>query len=67
MLQRWIYPGQSHSGVITPSAGDMIHWISDRFAGGANPDPYKPTGPSDIQITTLPELMRRNRMAAPAR
>ena len=44
VLQRWIYPGQSHSGVIAPSAGDMIHWISDRFAGGANPDPYKPTG-----------------------
>jgi len=53
-LQRWIYPGQSHSGVIAPSAGDMTHWIADRFAGGANPDPYKPTGQSDIDITRCP-------------
>jgi hypothetical protein len=50
-LQRWIYPGESHSGVIDPSRGDMIHWISDRFAGGANPDPYKPTGAANIDIT----------------
>jgi hypothetical protein len=52
VLQRWIYPGQSHSGVIAPSSGDMIHWIADRFAGGPNPDPYKPTGQSDVQTTT---------------
>jgi hypothetical protein len=52
ILQRWIYPGQSHAGVIGPSAGDMIHWIGDRFAGGANPDPYVPTGQNDIQATT---------------
>jgi hypothetical protein len=52
VLQRWIYPGQSHSGVIAPSSGDMIHWISDRFAGGANPDPYQPTGQPDVQTTT---------------
>lgn len=54
VLQRWIYPGQSHAGVIGPSAGDMVHWISDRFAGTANPDPYKPTGQSDVQTTTCP-------------
>jgi pimeloyl-ACP methyl ester carboxylesterase len=53
-LERWIYPGETHSGVITPSAGDMLHWISDRFAGGANPDPYKPTGATGIDITTCP-------------
>jgi fermentation-respiration switch protein FrsA (DUF1100 family) len=52
VLQRWIYPGQSHSGVIAPSSGDMIHWMADRFAGGANPDPYKPTGQDDVQTTT---------------
>jgi fermentation-respiration switch protein FrsA (DUF1100 family) len=52
VLQRWIYPGQTHAGVIAPSAGDMTHWISDRFANGANPDPYVPTGQSDIQKTT---------------
>jgi pimeloyl-ACP methyl ester carboxylesterase len=54
VLERWIYPGQSHSGVITPSAGDMIHWITDRFANGANPDPYVPVGQSDVQTTTCP-------------
>jgi pimeloyl-ACP methyl ester carboxylesterase len=52
VLQRWIYPGQSHAGVIAPSANDMIHWMADRFAGGANPDPYEPTGQSDVQTTT---------------
>jgi pimeloyl-ACP methyl ester carboxylesterase len=53
-LERWIYPGRSHSGVITPSANDMTRWISDRFAGGASPDPYLPTGQADIDITTCP-------------
>jgi secretory lipase len=53
-LERWIYPGQSHAGVIVPSANDMIHWITDRFAGGSNPDPYVPTGMAGIQITTCP-------------
>ena len=53
-LERWIYPGQSHSGVIAPSAKDMIHWIADRFAGGPDPDPYSPTGLPDIQTKTCP-------------
>jgi pimeloyl-ACP methyl ester carboxylesterase len=53
-LERWIYPGQSHAGVIGPSAGDMIHWITDRFAGASNPDPYKPVGLAGIEITTCP-------------
>jgi pimeloyl-ACP methyl ester carboxylesterase len=53
-LERWIYPGQSHAGVIGPSSGDMVHWISDRFAGSANPDPYKPTGLPAVQTTTCP-------------
>jgi pimeloyl-ACP methyl ester carboxylesterase len=53
-LERWIYPGQSHSGVIAPSAGDMIHWIADRFAGGPDPDSYAPTGMPGIQTTTCP-------------
>jgi pimeloyl-ACP methyl ester carboxylesterase len=52
VLQRWIYPGQSHAGVIAPSANDMITWIGDRFAGGPNPDPYEPTGQPDVQTTT---------------
>jgi pimeloyl-ACP methyl ester carboxylesterase len=53
-LERWIYPGQSHAGVIAPSANDMIHWIADRFTGGSNPDPYVPTGLRGIEITTCP-------------
>jgi pimeloyl-ACP methyl ester carboxylesterase len=53
-LERWIYPGQSHGGVVGPSAPDMIHWIADRFAGGPNPDPYKPTALAGIETTTCP-------------
>ena len=53
-LERWIYPGQSHAGVIGPSSGDMVHWMSDRFAGGSNPDPYKPVGQPDVETTTCP-------------
>jgi pimeloyl-ACP methyl ester carboxylesterase len=47
-LERWVYPGQSHAGVIGPSAADMVRWITDRFAGAANPDPYQPTGLANI-------------------
>jgi dienelactone hydrolase len=53
-LIRWVYPGQSHSGVIAPSANDMIQWMKDRFADGSNPDPYVPTGQGDIQVTRCP-------------
>ena len=53
-LTRWVYPGQSHAGVIAPSAADMIHWIGDRFAGMKAPDPYKPTGQSDVDISGCP-------------
>jgi Secretory lipase len=51
VAQRWIYPGQSHAGVIAPSFNDMVQWISDRFAGGANPDPYVPAGAPGIVPT----------------
>ncbi|HXQ60904.1 MAG TPA: lipase family protein [Acidimicrobiales bacterium] len=51
-LERWIYPGQSHAGVIGPSFDDMVHWIKDRFAGVADPDTYAPTGLAGIQTTT---------------
>jgi hypothetical protein len=53
-LVRWIYPGQSHAGVIGPSAGDMIQWIANRFAGVPDPDPYVPTGQDDIETTSCP-------------
>jgi len=32
-VQRIVYPGQSHSGVIFASANDLSRWIGDRFAG----------------------------------
>jgi dipeptidyl aminopeptidase/acylaminoacyl peptidase len=50
-LERWIYPDQSHTGVLSVSMQDMIRWISDRFAGRPNPDPYLPTGQAGIQAT----------------
>ena len=53
-LERWIYPGQSHAGVIVPSFADMVQWIGDRFSGGPNPDPYVPHGLAGIQTTTCP-------------
>jgi hypothetical protein len=40
--------------VIGPSAGDMIQWIANRFAGVPDPDPYVPTGQDDIQTTSCP-------------
>lgn len=42
VAQRWVFPGQSHAGVILPSAPDMITWIGDRFAGQPMPDPVAP-------------------------
>jgi fermentation-respiration switch protein FrsA (DUF1100 family) len=52
---RWIYPGQSHSGVIGPSATDMTGWIADRFADAPEPHSYEPTGAPDIEVTRCPE------------
>lgn len=50
-VERWIYPGRSHSGVIPVSAADMTRWISDRFAGEKAADPFRPAGQPDIQVT----------------
>jgi hypothetical protein len=51
---RWIYPGENHSGVLAPSMADMDHWIADRFAGDPAPDPYHPTGLTDVQVSGCP-------------
>lgn len=53
-LERWIYPGLSHTGVIPVSTPDMVHWMADRFAGKPSPDPYKPVGEAGVQTTTCP-------------
>jgi hypothetical protein len=50
-VQRWVYPGFNHAGVIPVSTPDMIHWISDRFTGVAAPDPYLPTGAAGIDVS----------------
>jgi len=53
-LERWVYPGQSHSGVIGVSTKDMIHWINDRFTGTAKPGSFTPTGAPGIDISGCP-------------
>lgn len=52
--QRWVYPGQSHAGVIPPSLGDMETWIDHRFAGAPAPDVTAPKGQPDIQAQRCP-------------
>jgi fermentation-respiration switch protein FrsA (DUF1100 family) len=52
--QRWIYPGQSHAGVIAPSFADMLTWIGDRFADEPAPDPTAPKGQRDVQAQRCP-------------
>jgi acetyl esterase/lipase len=54
-FSRWVYPGQSHAGVIAPSANDMVDWISSRFAGEANPNSAEPKGAKDIDVIRCPE------------
>jgi len=44
VAQRWVFDGQSHAGVIVPSAAPMMQWIADRFAGEPMPDPIQPAG-----------------------
>ena len=51
-LERWIYPGQSHAGVLPVYLPDMVRWLSDRFSGAPAPDPMTPTGESGVQTTT---------------
>lgn len=43
-VQRWMYPGEHHAEVITPSTPDMVRWMADRFSGQPAPDPYVPIG-----------------------
>ncbi len=50
-VERWVYPGQSHAGVIPVSMADMVHWISDRFSGIVAPDPYRPVGQPGIEVS----------------
>lgn len=46
---RWVLPGQSHAGVIVPSAPAMLDWMTARFAG----EPVSATGaPDGAQVQT---------------
>lgn len=51
-VERWIYPGKTHGGVIAFYVSDMVHWLADRFAGDPNPDPYAPAGVPEVETTT---------------
>ncbi len=50
-VERWMYPGRSHAGVIAPSMNDMVAWITARFQGLDAPDAAAPTGQDDIDDT----------------
>ncbi len=52
--QRWVYPDQSHAGVVPVSLDDMLTWIGDRFAGDPAPDPYQPVGPPAPETQSCP-------------
>jgi acetyl esterase/lipase len=51
---RWVYPGQSHAGVVVPSFPDMLGWIDRRFAGEPTPDATAPTGVPDVETQACP-------------
>ena len=50
-LQRWIYPGRSHSGVVQYYLPDMVRWLSARFAGSSTGG-ISPTGQPDVQSSS---------------
>ncbi len=52
--QRWVYPDQSHAGVVAVSLDDMLAWIGNRFAGDPAPDPYQPVGPPAPETQSCP-------------
>lgn len=51
-LQRWIYPGQSHAGVVKVYVPDMVKWLDARFAGQPAPVQMTPTGLPGIQTSS---------------
>jgi hypothetical protein len=53
-LERWVYPGRSHAGVIPPSFPDMLRWIDDRFTGAEQPGAFRPSGQPDVDVSGCP-------------
>ncbi|MHB1517321.1 MAG: lipase family protein [Acidimicrobiales bacterium] len=47
--ERWIYPGQSHAGVIPVSMNDMVSWIAIQFSGALVA--VHPSGQPNVQVT----------------
>jgi alpha-beta hydrolase superfamily lysophospholipase len=54
VAQRWVYPEQTHAGVVVASLGDMVTWIGHRFAGEPAPDPMQPVGPPIPETQSCP-------------
>ena len=50
-LQRWIYPGRDHSGVVRYYLPDMVRWLSARFAGSPTAG-VAPSGQADVQSSS---------------
>ncbi len=50
-LERWLYPGQSHAGVIGPSLTDMTSWMADRFAGVPAPGASVLSDGAEVEAT----------------
>lgn len=50
-VERWIYPGQSHAGVIPVYMPDMVHWLARRFAGARSTGQYRPVGEPGVQVS----------------
>jgi len=48
-VERWIYPGLDHYGVIAVSTNDMVGWIARRFAGVAAGESTAPVGVVGVQ------------------
>ena len=48
-VERWLYPGQTHGGVVQPSLNDMITWINQRFKDSDSE--VSPSGPPDPEVT----------------
>jgi hypothetical protein len=52
-LERWIYPGASHSGVISVSSPDMFEWMRARFAGD-DAGSVTPSAEPGIEVSGCP-------------
>jgi len=52
VVERRVYPGQSHAGAVGASFDDMLAWMADRFAG--RPAPSDCDAGGSPSTTTVP-------------